>query len=710
MRKEDLGRWVGRFGLPCLWLTLLVVWAVRLTGRFPAFLDTVTYIYPEKWVSRVQWADGVIPLWNPFIACGSPHLAQSQPACFYPPFLLWVWTGLPDAIFYMSLLHSAWALVGFFLWARRKGVSWNLSWLGAGSFAFSSIMVICWGFSSQVATIAWIPWVFLTVDRALEKEGLGAWAVFAVTLAMQTLAGYAFFSLFTFIGILVYVAWGRKASRRGWTRLALASLGAFFLCAMQVLPFIDYVFIARRILGGTFTYLPKEWVTLLWPDALGVPGLLEHRGGPGHFIFNPYFGLLPLLACLLALGSRSVGVRFFSFAALFSFFLMASLPWVPPALEILKASPVFTFFALSAAVLYLATLGKTGEAWKRWGWVFALLWALDVFLVPFRVVPLVPDPYREPENLESVSVLRQTVGEGRLLTLRPKDAYYPAGKVGSLEASIDYRVKWMSPNTNSVWGVRSVGAYLSNTVDGFQNVQRYFWGGVGNERLLDAAGVNTLMGIAPTAPKYTVSRTLADVPLTKNAGALPTVWRAAFVREFPDRPAVMQALMDPSAFVEREVFTEDAKDGKAICLPPPQRALAGKEARPYGWWERALSKWRLLWGGGNTVTPSRVTACQAEMTAEYRERGWMVWNESYAPGWRAWVDGKPQPIFRAYGLWMAVPVNGTGLRHVVFRYEPTAFRLGLFLSMVAWMLLATHGVVRFRRLGWRWPFGRGRSS
>ena len=62
--------------------------------------------------------------------------------------------------------------------------------------------------------------------------------------------------------------------------------------------------------------------------------------------------------------------------------------------------------------------------------------------------------------------------------------------------------------------------------------------------------------------------------------------------------------------------------------------------------------------------------------------GFLVFDESFAPGWNAWVDGSPKPIFRADGLFMAVPLASAGAHQVLFRYEPLAFRLGLFLTLL----------------------------
>jgi hypothetical protein len=297
--------------------------------------------------------------------------------------------------------------------------------------------------------------------------------------------------------------------------------------------------------------------------------------------------------------------------------------------------------------------------------------------------------------------IAQATGEGRLVSLREAGNYYPPGP-GSFADSTAYSARWLIPNTNAVWGARSANGYLSNTVDGFQNIKRYLAQGVGNERLLDAAGVKVLvLPRQPPYPKYMTQQTVKGAAVVRNAGAMPQGWRADTVREFPDRPAAVMALMDPEAFLERSVYTEKAADGKAARLRAPDRKLAGAGNPPFSFSDKLAARIHRFLGSNSTVASNRSTPCRQDFEVNYVRSGFLVFNETFAPGWRAWVDGNPRAILRAYGLFMAVTVRDPGLRRITFRYEPASFRLGLFLSLASFAALLAAGLSRKRFVGKR---------
>jgi hypothetical protein len=81
--------------------------------------------------------------------------------------------------------------------------------------------------------------------------------------------------------------------------------------------------------------------------------------------------------------------------------------------------------------------------------------------------------------------------------------------------------------------------------------------------------------------------------------------------------------------------------------------------------------------------------------------GYLSIAETYAPGWRAWVDGKETRLLRANYAFQAVPLSGPGPRQVVLEYIPLEFRLGLWVSLPSlalWLCLLAGAMVKKRGL------------
>jgi hypothetical protein len=67
-------------------------------------------------------------------------------------------------------------------------------------------------------------------------------------------------------------------------------------------------------------------------------------------------------------------------------------------------------------------------------------------------------------------------------------------------------------------------------------------------------------------------------------------------------------------------------------------------------------------------------------------RSFLVLTDNFYPGWRAYVDGNLETIYRAYGVVRAVPVTA-GSHEVVFRYEPDSLRLGTVISAASALII-----------------------
>jgi len=84
------------------------------------------------------------------------------------------------------------------------------------------------------------------------------------------------------------------------------------------------------------------------------------------------------------------------------------------------------------------------------------------------------------------------------------------------------------------------------------------------------------------------------------------------------------------------------------------------------------------------------------LTAETTAGGTLVFSESYYPGWRAWVDGRPESIKVFENVFSSVEIP-TGKHEVRFAYRPLSFMIGLAITLLTAGLLAASAVRRGRR-------------
>ncbi|MGD0917386.1 MAG: YfhO family protein [Thermodesulfobacteriota bacterium] len=68
------------------------------------------------------------------------------------------------------------------------------------------------------------------------------------------------------------------------------------------------------------------------------------------------------------------------------------------------------------------------------------------------------------------------------------------------------------------------------------------------------------------------------------------------------------------------------------------------------------------------------------LLAKAPEHSFLVLNDTYFPGWKAFVDGKRTKIYRADYTFRAIPVNA-GVHQVEFVYDPWSFKLGAAISI-----------------------------
>lgn len=86
---------------------------------------------------------------------------------------------------------------------------------------------------------------------------------------------------------------------------------------------------------------------------------------------------------------------------------------------------------------------------------------------------------------------------------------------------------------------------------------------------------------------------------------------------------------------------------------------------------------------------------RVEITATTDQPGYLVLTDSWYPGWNAFVDGQPAPIYRADVLFRAVAIE-PGTHNIVFEYCPSSFTLGAAISGMSLLIVFGFSIFYFR--------------
>ncbi|MGI4788753.1 MAG: YfhO family protein [Janthinobacterium lividum] len=313
----------------------------------PLQWDGMAEFYPWRLFTAQTLKLGYLPLWNPHQFCGTPFVANSQSAVFYPLNLLFCIFPVAHAFGVSVLLHLF--LTGSFMYgflrSRTMALARPAALLGAVTWQLCHWQVAWLFLPTFLCVSAWLPLALLLVDKAAERPTALRAAGLGLVLGMMLLAGHLQIAFYCF-GLITAYAVFRVLSRAKlhWKPLlgaaVLALALAFGLAAPQILPSVELARMSHRA-GSTVNWAayiiyvrlavpPVNLITLFAPGFFGSPTRgtywgVDTNGGPGAYLeYACYVGVLPLLLAVVGLLSTwrtQTATRFFSIAALVSLLL-----------------------------------------------------------------------------------------------------------------------------------------------------------------------------------------------------------------------------------------------------------------------------------------------------------------------------------------------------------------------------------------------------
>jgi hypothetical protein len=365
----------GRAFLPTDILFELPPWdaqAAHIDVHNPLISDPIRVYYPWLDFARTVVRDGSLPLWNPFIFSGVPHLANSLTATLYPLaafiYILPVWV----AYSLQGFLHVFLAGLFMYLYLRKLGIGRDGALLGGFAFMFNGFFVGWLQFGVFLYVAIWIPLVFLLMEYSWERQ-TAAWAMLcSLTLALSIYGGHAQVAYYLLMAAGAYwlfragvdLAASRNAGRRWLLRFSYLTgvvwIGAVLLSAAQTIPTLELAGLSGRegedIDALLTSGIPRfHFITMLMPDALGNPVDGIWWGKHNYSETSMYVGVWPLLLAVSAIAlSRNKYVWFF-FGLLVFAALMAT-AFRPVAWPVLQLLPALDRFRGPGRIIFLADI------------------------------------------------------------------------------------------------------------------------------------------------------------------------------------------------------------------------------------------------------------------------------------------------------------------------------------------------------------------
>jgi len=723
----------GRVLSPADILFLTPTWKALAPGLAvanPTLSDVAVALHPWLILAGRELAHGHFPLWNPYAYAGAPFFANPNTALLFP--LTWLAAVLPvaTALTVIAILKLSAAGCGMYWFLRVLRIGRPAAWVGALAFMLSGSMIVWLEFPISSAFLC-MPLLFAAVERIHEGPDRRAVAALALVTAVAFFAGYP---QGAYLGLLAAGAWAlsRAVGAPGGALpfLARAAAGAVLggvLAAVQLLPFLEYMRDSAAFVYRT-EWMPLLTLSLRAAAAFFIP---YYYGGPaggeywGEWNFNEIaltVGLIPWAVTPLAVAAawRRTGTRFFLGMALVAAAMLYGLPGtgavraIVPGLSLainlrFGALVAFPLCVLGAIGLDAAAAGA-GTRRARWAVVGAFL-----LIVALLFAALVDDwasisharltgspalEYTAFLALFTSAVLLVLARVGRsapasagwwaaviaveLATLLPLAGTYnpviesrwlyptpPAVAHLQRETSRDPGRVLLEANVPALYGLSDVSGYDSLAPRRIDRLLRPT-GDVQLQSITGSSYLSPLSGLAPPlidmlavrrvvvwpnatlfGARFTLEYEGPDARVYRNDQALPRARLVGRARCAED-DAALRLIWQRGVDLRREVLL-------AGCTAPLPDATSGNEGSA-----------RIVEDGWERV---RIATDAAAPT-------WLVLADTWFPGWRAWVDGREQPVWRANYAFRAVRLE-PGSHDVVFRYQPGSLLFGLSLSAVA---------------------------
>lgn len=335
----------------------------------PIGFDNVRQMLPYKMFTKESLTHGSLPLWNPYLFAGSPHIAMLQPAFFYPGTLLDLLLPLTQSWTFLVLMQPIIAGVLMYVFLRALHLSPRASLVGAVSYAYCGWMIAWWEeFLIVVHSIIWLPLALYGVLLIWQNRKRYGFFIVTIAFTLSMLAGFTQSTIYLALSIAAWsiALWARGKDTKNLYIVGSALLISLLLTAVQWIPTLEtYLLSPRSVDDASYIFsahlLPlTHLVTLFAPDFWGNPGTYNAFGNPGFYQERIiYLGLVPLFLALIALiHVKKQELTFWKYFTVITYSMVFAIPtsWIwytlhIPIISAMQPTRIMMVTSLGASIL-----------------------------------------------------------------------------------------------------------------------------------------------------------------------------------------------------------------------------------------------------------------------------------------------------------------------------------------------------------------------
>jgi hypothetical protein len=698
--------------------------------------DLITSFYPYRTLAARAVRAGRLPLWNPYMLSGSPFLANSQSALFYPPNFAYYILPVPLAWALGFIVRRALSVMFTALFLRRIGATTAGAVAGGLVFAYCGFLN-AWQGQSMSDAATWLPLICYAVVRLYDEPKPIPIAIAAIAFAMPVLAGHpetAAHLALTGIALAAFI-WLRKPDAMFVRAFIISGALALGLAAVQAIPTVEWIGLINHS-------LKIQWPPLPVRSALGLVSRDIRRDPNSIGLMIPEEAAYVAMMCftvaplsLLRRRSRAMALFFAvwgiaALAVVYGIGPAAGIVQHIPLIGTLKNNRLILVASFGAAVLTGIGISEL-EEWQAASpsrtWIAAILATAGsitalilVYLVHRIPTSIVIEFARQPRfnvfliisamlvvflrlarrvSARSFAGLALAIIVLDLATLsyktipftKPRDVFPPVELFDRLQKSgPPARIIQIGPaygaNFELVYGHASTGGYelplrrlrdLLNdvTYDEMDTVTPTVQGVLDTrDRRFDMLNTKYYI-VSEWDPHYKIFRQQSD--------------RFRYLFTYADTDVFENLRSMPPAYLvpqyRAEVITDDDRQLARVKDPEfnaEQSVILSErpQTSEYSSQVPVVTTPRVEWKNWH------VNGFDLEVNANGPSV--LVVSQMYYPGWKAYIDDEPVPITRANYAFPAILVS-TGSHHVRFSFEPWTFKLGLALTALAVIILCT---------------------